>query len=1580
MKKVVIRIIVLALSLTMLLSTVPMRHAEAAGFDGIRTYRALLIGNMRYESGQLSAPVYDVAHMEQLLLQQDYSGNKFDPRNIVKLTDATKLQILETIKRELAASADGDDVTYFYYSGHGTFDGNTSYLVGVEMALISIDELKAALDAVQGQKVVIIDSCYSGGFAGRAVGSPPKVQSSIKNPASGSTRPSAASPADECAQYQSAILEPFMQQQPRMQRALTTSSYKVLSAAAPFQYSYEYRFNNTYTGVTSYGPEFKMNGQDFASDAGNAQPMNYSGEFTGMLVAGAGRVSFNPVFPEIKALADMDRDRRITLDELYRYLRGAVIYSTVQAYPENDQTVLFEHSAAETPDWGNPALYVEGNDGPQAPTDDSPVRFDLLCSPDWQKKINIRHAVMIGDNRYADNADAEIDTVASLSADSSVPDGAEAALFWDGKRQDGTEAGDGWYFAEVCSDRYKYPPIPFELSRGVSNFPEAAALPQNTAFTAALAASGNKRWYSFTPAADGLLQLQSINGSSAQNPEAELFDSLGNSLAYSDDTMLDSGDTDINFKLLRVLKGGQKYFISLSLAEGSGASLSILSRYCVPSANNTFVNVDSTKVSYTLFRPDVSGRWTIKVKRALDDDNAGVTLYDSWLSPVATGERYAESYRYICTQLEAGRLYILETPKSSAATQVGAYGPGRQPALNTAAMAALSTSAGLAVKIAHAYDTQYFRFTPSATNTYRFYSTSPIEGISGVDSYAFLMDSKGYVLASDDDVNYEAQLLQFDFTARLDSGITYVLAVRAYVSPGQLSSTNPNLDFTVYAKSWGTPQQSQAVSTIVAGDAAAIALYDDDGILANGIGSGGRLAGWGASVDGEHDGMTGLDFGEGEYIIRRWAPQILYMPTAPAMTRLWSVGHAFVARDTGRGYSAWGISTDDADFGYVRRLDNVENGLAQYDITDMKQGLKQDSLYFMDSLSGKLFSMQGLGGTPVAVPAPDVAFTKMAVSESSLFALDSTGILYSKGANRYGECGSGNTNAVANLSAIALPESIADFAAGDNHVVALDSLGNVYAWGCNDYGSLGLNELGRLFKSPVQVSFAGLLSPGESITSVFAGGGCSAVLTSAGRVLAWGANDFGQLGIGSTFSAAAPAEVPALSPAALGAGKTVKEVVFGSESSYAIISDGSVYVCGRNDYGQLGFVSGRITTFTLLSRPDLRSDNNRLSSLTVSAGTLSPSFSPETLEYNVRLPEGVALCTIQAAKADATAALTIDGQPVTSKAINAGPGPVKVNIEVTAQNGERQTYVLNIPQSPSANALLSGLEINGGVLASPLNQTDTAYSVVIPETVTTPVTITPVLSDPNSSCMINGAEGLNIWVKALTGAQAETVQVLVTAQQGNTRQYSFTIAKKPILMSVSSSPVYSGYGSLSPGGTNKLTLKYAVNCPATVKIEVKKGTKWITLLSRVEASVGSKAFAWDGKVGGSTLASGTYSVRVTPYYAGKAGAQKVISVKILPRPTIYLAALYPSTFFANGAKSQKLAFRWTRMTDVKVEVVTQSGRLVRTVYSAANKAPGSMTLYWNGRSSTGSLLASGYYRIKITCGARVLYKTFRIRR
>ncbi|MDB6174478.1 MAG: hypothetical protein JWL59_3789 [Chthoniobacteraceae bacterium] len=126
------------------------------------------------------------------------------------------------------------------------------------------------------------------------------------------------------------------------------------------------------------------------------------------------------------------------------------------------------------------------------------------------------------------------------------------------------------------------------------------------------------------------------------------------------------------------------------------------------------------------------------------------------------------------------------------------------------------------------------------------------------------------------------------------------------------------------------------------------------------------------------------------------------------------------------------------------------------------------------------------------------------------------------------------------------------------------------AWGANDYGQIGDGSTtNRLV--PVNVLSTGVLA-GKTPISVAAGLSHSLALCADGTVAAWGANDRGQLG---NYSATQNTTVQSLVPVAVNssgvlAGKRVVSVAAGQIHSLALCSDGTVAAWGSNYDGQLG--------------------------------------------------------------------------------------------------------------------------------------------------------------------------------------------------------------------------------------------------------------------------------------------------------------------------------------------------------------------------------------------------------------------------
>jgi alpha-tubulin suppressor-like RCC1 family protein len=176
-------------------------------------------------------------------------------------------------------------------------------------------------------------------------------------------------------------------------------------------------------------------------------------------------------------------------------------------------------------------------------------------------------------------------------------------------------------------------------------------------------------------------------------------------------------------------------------------------------------------------------------------------------------------------------------------------------------------------------------------------------------------------------------------------------------------------------------------------------------------------------------------------------------------------------------------------------------------------------------------------------------------------AVTTAGAVLAWGKNYNGDLGNGSTTDSDVPVEVTLPAGtkVTAIAAGSEHTLAVTSTGAVLAWGYNADGELGD---GATTNSDVPVNVK--LPAGTKVTAVAAGGYYSLALTATGRVLAWGYHADGELGDGGTASSDMPVRVK-LSP-----GTKVTSVAAGELHSLAVTSRGTVLAWGGNNFGQLG--------------------------------------------------------------------------------------------------------------------------------------------------------------------------------------------------------------------------------------------------------------------------------------------------------------------------------------------------------------------------------------------------------------------------
>jgi len=127
-------------------------------------YRAVLVGIETYKEINTCLWADDDA-----LAMKDLLSPQWNEVRVLIDGGATKADVREALEW-LASEAGEEDVSLFYFAGHGTNDGVNTYICcydsrNEDYSKDIVDyEFVEMLESVRGQKIVMIDSCHSGGF------------------------------------------------------------------------------------------------------------------------------------------------------------------------------------------------------------------------------------------------------------------------------------------------------------------------------------------------------------------------------------------------------------------------------------------------------------------------------------------------------------------------------------------------------------------------------------------------------------------------------------------------------------------------------------------------------------------------------------------------------------------------------------------------------------------------------------------------------------------------------------------------------------------------------------------------------------------------------------------------------------------------------------------------------------------------------------------------------------------------------------------------------------------------------------------------------------------------------------------------------------------------------------------------------------------------------------------------------------------------------------------------------------------------------------------------------------------------
>ncbi len=223
-----------------------------------------------------------------------------------------------------------------------------------------------------------------------------------------------------------------------------------------------------------------------------------------------------------------------------------------------------------------------------------------------------------------------------------------------------------------------------------------------------------------------------------------------------------------------------------------------------------------------------------------------------------------------------------------------------------------------------------------------------------------------------------------------------------------------------------------------------------------------------------------------------------------------------------------------------------------------------------------------------------------------------------------------------------------------------------------------------------------------------------------------------------------------------------------TDSSSSVSGDGTKTLSyGNNTFNIVVTAEdGSTKTYILtISRPDNRDTNNKLSSITLSDGTLSPNFTSETMTYTAKVNANVSKVTINAIKSSAKASF-VNGYG--SREVNLSYGENKVLVKVISENEVERIYSIFITRADdrSNNNYLKSLSIDKGTIG--FKKDTLEYAITVNYNVDK-ATIIAAVEDKTALIAGTGEKTLEVGKNEF--------EIVVTAENTSKKTYKVTVTR-----------------------------------------------------------------------------------------------------------------------------------------------------------------------------------------------------------
>lgn len=199
--------------------------------------------------------------------------------------------------------------------------------------------------------------------------------------------------------------------------------------------------------------------------------------------------------------------------------------------------------------------------------------------------------------------------------------------------------------------------------------------------------------------------------------------------------------------------------------------------------------------------------------------------------------------------------------------------------------------------------------------------------------------------------------------------------------------------------------------------------------------------------------------------------------------------------------------------------------------------------------------------SPVQTVSGGTNWKQLSSGSHHVSVIKTDGSLWTWGYNTFGQLGDASqTSRSSPVQTVSTGTNWKQVSSGFTYTAAIKTDGTLWTWGRNLWGNLGNNDGSQATQSsPVQT-----VAQGTNWKLVACGGYQTAAIKTDGTLWMWGSNNFGELGNNSGVAhRSSPIQT-------ISGGTNWKFVACGNYTTSAIKTDGTLWTWGWNQFGQLG--------------------------------------------------------------------------------------------------------------------------------------------------------------------------------------------------------------------------------------------------------------------------------------------------------------------------------------------------------------------------------------------------------------------------